>query len=276
MGFVQDTLDAPRPDAIRSVALPRRSAGFPSPVDWRDQVIYFLLPDRFSNGQEAGPAARSRASPASIDRPASAGIAGQRRAAVASRAARSPGSPPTSTTSQRPGRYRRSGSARSSSSASLATLPRLRHPGLPAKSTRGSARARIWWSWWLQPRIGANARPARRGLQPHRPITGSTPTASDQPPYLPWPQLLSARQWRDRRGWAGRPHRRPDDGVWPAELQARGLLHPRGRGQPRRGRHRRPARRVPPHRFRWRLATSTTTAPARSTTWRAATSTGSR
>jgi len=55
MSFVQDTLDAPRPDAIRPVALPRRTAAFPSPVDWRDQVIYFLLPDRFSNGQEQGP-----------------------------------------------------------------------------------------------------------------------------------------------------------------------------------------------------------------------------
>ncbi len=26
----------------------------PSPADWRDQVFYFLLPDRFSNGQESG------------------------------------------------------------------------------------------------------------------------------------------------------------------------------------------------------------------------------
>ena len=33
--------------------LPRRAASQPSPVDWRDEVIYFLLPDRFSDGQEA-------------------------------------------------------------------------------------------------------------------------------------------------------------------------------------------------------------------------------
>jgi hypothetical protein len=25
----------------------------PSPADWRDEVLYFLLPDRFSDGQEA-------------------------------------------------------------------------------------------------------------------------------------------------------------------------------------------------------------------------------
>ncbi|HTE31333.1 MAG TPA: hypothetical protein VK666_13220, partial [Chryseolinea sp.] len=25
---------------------------FPSPMDWRDEVLYFLLPDRFSDGKE--------------------------------------------------------------------------------------------------------------------------------------------------------------------------------------------------------------------------------
>ena len=25
----------------------------PSPVDWRDEVLYFLLPDRFSDGRES-------------------------------------------------------------------------------------------------------------------------------------------------------------------------------------------------------------------------------
>lgn len=55
MGFVEDTLAIERPDAIRDVSLPRRHQGHPSPVDWRDEVIYFLLPDRFSNGQEHGP-----------------------------------------------------------------------------------------------------------------------------------------------------------------------------------------------------------------------------
>ncbi|SDC88817.1 Glycosidase [Geodermatophilus telluris] len=40
----------------RSVAA-RAQAGtgsWPSPVDWRDEVLYFLLPDRFSDGGEAG------------------------------------------------------------------------------------------------------------------------------------------------------------------------------------------------------------------------------
>src|ERR1700674_5228789 len=55
MRFVDDTLNAPRPPQIRDVFLPRRQAGYPSPLDWRDEIIYFLLPDRFSDGQETGP-----------------------------------------------------------------------------------------------------------------------------------------------------------------------------------------------------------------------------
>ncbi len=27
--------------------------GHASPVSWRDEIMYFMLPDRFSNGQEA-------------------------------------------------------------------------------------------------------------------------------------------------------------------------------------------------------------------------------
>src|SRR5215831_12748415 len=37
---------------IRALELPRRSSYHSSPSDWRDQVIYFLLPDRFSDGLE--------------------------------------------------------------------------------------------------------------------------------------------------------------------------------------------------------------------------------
>src|SRR5438105_4948344 len=53
MPFVQDTLAQPRPPAVRDVVLPRRAAYFASPADWRDEVIYFLLPDRFSDANEA-------------------------------------------------------------------------------------------------------------------------------------------------------------------------------------------------------------------------------
>jgi glycosidase len=47
-----DLLAQPRPDSIRAVALPDGGDYFPSPADWRDEVLYFFLPDRFSDGRE--------------------------------------------------------------------------------------------------------------------------------------------------------------------------------------------------------------------------------
>src|SRR5688572_3191423 len=54
---VRDLLTAARPDTLAEArALLRRATatgGYsPSPVDWRDEVLYFLLPDRFSDGGE--------------------------------------------------------------------------------------------------------------------------------------------------------------------------------------------------------------------------------
>jgi glycosidase len=42
------------PHELKVADLQPRGAVFPSPPDWRDQVLYFLLPDRFSDGNEAG------------------------------------------------------------------------------------------------------------------------------------------------------------------------------------------------------------------------------
>lgn len=53
MSFTSAQLSSSRPASIRPVALPRRQSLFPSPADWRDEVLYFLLPDRFSDGQES-------------------------------------------------------------------------------------------------------------------------------------------------------------------------------------------------------------------------------
>lgn len=38
MGFVEDTLSHTSRDSIRSIALPRRTAYYPSPGDWRSQM----------------------------------------------------------------------------------------------------------------------------------------------------------------------------------------------------------------------------------------------
>jgi glycosidase len=53
MSFADNVLGHDRPESIRrEVALPRRQDYYPSPVDWRDEVLYFLLVDRFSDGGE--------------------------------------------------------------------------------------------------------------------------------------------------------------------------------------------------------------------------------
>jgi len=53
MEFAEHMLRQPRPTRIRDLDLPRRQKYHASPDDWRDVVLYFLLPDRFSDGQEA-------------------------------------------------------------------------------------------------------------------------------------------------------------------------------------------------------------------------------
>jgi glycosidase len=54
MTFATNILGQGRPESIRQdVSLPRQQDYYPSPVDWRDEVLYFLLVDRFSDGREA-------------------------------------------------------------------------------------------------------------------------------------------------------------------------------------------------------------------------------
>jgi glycosidase len=55
--FARERLGRPRPATLfgqGGVALPHRVPYHPSPVDWRDEILYFLLVDRFSDGSEAG------------------------------------------------------------------------------------------------------------------------------------------------------------------------------------------------------------------------------
>src|SRR5688572_11278191 len=59
MSGIGDILRAERPDslgAVRHLLSQAQLSGsyFPSPTDWRDHVLYFLLPDRFSDGGEDG------------------------------------------------------------------------------------------------------------------------------------------------------------------------------------------------------------------------------
>src|SRR3954453_4637531 len=58
---------ANRPDSLSKVRVLLDKARhesvqyFPSPFDWRDEVLYFLLPDRFSDGKEGPRSLLSRA-----------------------------------------------------------------------------------------------------------------------------------------------------------------------------------------------------------------------
>jgi hypothetical protein len=54
MNNITQILQAPPPReiAVARASFPQRDAFHPSPPDWRDEVLYFLLPDRFSDGQE--------------------------------------------------------------------------------------------------------------------------------------------------------------------------------------------------------------------------------
>jgi glycosidase len=52
MAFRNSLLAKARPASVVGVDLPRRNQYFPSLANWRDAVLYFLLPDRFSDGAE--------------------------------------------------------------------------------------------------------------------------------------------------------------------------------------------------------------------------------
>lgn len=47
------TIEAAAPTELSNLDLNPRGSVHPSPLDWRDQTLYFLLPDRFSDGHEA-------------------------------------------------------------------------------------------------------------------------------------------------------------------------------------------------------------------------------
>jgi glycosidase len=51
------------PHQLSAANLQPRGRVFPSPQSWRDQILYFLLPDRFSDGAEAGRPLFDRANP---------------------------------------------------------------------------------------------------------------------------------------------------------------------------------------------------------------------
>jgi glycosidase len=65
-----ELLAASRPDRIAgALPLPRRMQYTPSPVDWRNEILYFLLVDRFSDGGDAARPLLDRANAAALRGP---------------------------------------------------------------------------------------------------------------------------------------------------------------------------------------------------------------
>lgn len=216
MGFVEDVLSHTRPDSIRSIALPRRTAYYASPGDWRDEVIYFLLPDRFSDGQE-----NTR-----------------------------PLLDPNDRTAFRPAGFRwdswsDSGSSRyqgGTIKGLTSKLPYIASVGATTLWVGPVFKQRGHWDSYhgyaiqdfleVDSRFGsrqdlvdlvaaAHAKNIRVLLDIVFNHTGNNWTyanGQDQPAYLPWPQFYAKGEWRDRQGNFTPGVVTPDDGVWPKEL----------------------------------------------------------
>lgn len=217
MGFVQDALSRARPDKIRPVALPRRTAYHPSPADWRDEVIYFLLPDRFSDGNEGGRPMLDRSN-----------IAKSRPADF------------------RWDNWSQSGGGRYQGGSIQGIISKLDYIASLGATTiwvgpvfKQRPYANDFHGYAIQDFLEVDARlGARQDLVDlvaaahaknmrilldivfnHTADNWIYANGQDQPPFLPWPQFYQKGQWRDRTGNLTSTIGGNDDGVWPEELQ---------------------------------------------------------
>ncbi|NEO49561.1 MAG: alpha-amylase, partial [Moorea sp. SIO4A3] len=53
VSIVSTPVEPCSPQTLAEANLQPRGNVYPSPITWRDQILYFLLPDRFSDGLEA-------------------------------------------------------------------------------------------------------------------------------------------------------------------------------------------------------------------------------
>ena len=217
MSFAHDILARERPDSVRSVALPRRTSFFPSPTDWRDEVIYFLLPDRFSDGAESG---RPLVDPKdrAVNRPA--GFRWDEWAASGG------------------GRFQ--GGTLSGITSKLDYLNGLGVTTLWVGPTfKQRTHSDSYHGYAIQdfldidPRFGNRqdmvqlvAEAHNRGIRILLDVvfnhTGNNwiyANGQDQPPFLPWPRFYQKGDWRNRGGGLTNTIHGADDGVWPREFQ---------------------------------------------------------
>ena len=217
MSFVDDQLAGDRPSAIHPVALPRRETFFASPSDWRDEVIYFLLPDRFSDGREdtrplLDPAKRLEHRPPGFrwDRWAQSGGERWQGGTIQGVASKIP-------YLQRLG----------ITTIWLGPVFKQRRPD---DSYHGYA---VQDFLDVDPRLGTRAdlvelvrRAHAAGLRVILDVifnhTGNNwvyEGDQDKPPFRPWPQFYRRGRWRTGAGGLADAISGNDDGVWPSELQ---------------------------------------------------------
>jgi glycosidase len=217
MSFVRNTLATDRPRAVRDVSFPRRVQTFPSPADWRDEIIYFLLPDRFSDSREATRPILDPGNPAAFRPPSF------RFDAWASG-----------------GSDRYQGGTIAGVTSKLDYIEKL---GATTLWIGPVFKQRLHWDTYhgyaiqdfleVDPRLGSRqdvvdlvAAAHARGMRVLLDIvfnhTGDNwiyANGRDQPPFLPFPQFYSRGPWRDGNGGLVTAIATDDDGVFPTELQ---------------------------------------------------------
>jgi glycosidase len=225
MAFRDEVLAAARPARLRDVPRAAADGYHPSPADWRDEILYFLLPDRFSDGREGTRQPLDRGNLAAA-RPV-----------------------PSGATTWRWDRWAQSGADRWQGgtirgiTSKLDYLKQLGASAIwvgPVFKQRGHLDT--YHGYGVQdfldvdPRIGtrrdlvemvaaAHAQGLRVILDVIFNHSGSNfdyrvnGERQNQPGFRPWPQFYPDTAWRDRDDSLRDDAPGPEDGVWPGELQ---------------------------------------------------------
>jgi glycosidase len=221
--FSDNALNQPKPDSIlQDVTLPRRQRYYPSPPDWREEVLYFLLVDRFSDAQEDSRPLLDRTN------------LGTARPKLPN------GEPWRWDRWAQSGGERWQGGTLRGVQSKLAYLQRLGVTTIwlsPVFKQRGHLDT--YHGYGIQdfldvdPRFGdrqdlVDLVEAAHGLGIHVILdiifnhSGANwvyPGGTFEPPYLPYPERYPFGAWLDGQGRPTAAIQRADDGVWPVELQ---------------------------------------------------------
>jgi glycosidase len=235
--LVKTLLSQPRPDRVADVLRAPTAGGFfPSPGDWRDEVLYFLLPDRFSDAREAQRPLLDR---------------GNRNAARPA---------PANAATWRWDRWAQSGTDRWQGGTIRGITSKLDYLGALGVTTiwvgpifKQRGHLDTYHGYGIQdflevdPRFGTRedlvdlvAQAHQRGLRIILDVifnhSGSNfdydINGQDvrRPGYLPWPNFFPSIAWRGVDGAPVAAITSTDDGAWPRELQETGAYTRAGTG----------------------------------------------